>query len=648
MRSDDVTAAPSADAVTNGSRLIVYALSRADRRIDDFVLHALSALRPHGERVVVIVPDDAQVSELERLRSVSDDILSVAATGFDAASYALVVDAEDDISRYDEVVLTGDAWFGPVSPLGPVLERMAGESSVVWAMVENAAGLPEAFPDAEFSRPVLPWAWIAVRRAAFASGEWKRYWSERATDLGPGEETAFLRHFEQAGYEPSFAFPAASYPSADPALLTPSLLLDEGCPFLLRALFLQYPPFLDRFAVIGREILQHLDELGFPMALVWQNLARNVQPKALYAIGGMVEVLPDIDITYDHSAPLRIAAIVHVSDLVSVPDLFSRLGHLPSPYHLFVTTTDGKRAARLQRLLEGRDDPHLLSFDVRVTPANRGRDMSDFFVGCRDVLLSGDFDLVVKVHARRTRAKTVNVRRYFRRYQYDNLLNSPGYVANLVALFQKEPGLGVVFPPMMHIGHSTMGHAWGGLRETAEELARDLGIAVPFDAVSPLAPFGGMWIGRPEALLPLMGRRWMFRDYGKRTGQPYRNLARVQERLIAYAAADLGYHTRTVLTREHASISHTILESKIDNLFSTTRGWPVEQIALMQRAGDVGHLGIVALARMYIRLNHRRLARMTMPLFELALRTVVVMKYVRRGGRILTAVMRGRSLEGGR
>ncbi|MGP3535481.1 rhamnan synthesis F family protein [Microbacterium sp. RD1] len=635
-------------APAGGSRLIVYALGRADGRADDFVLHALAALRPHATRLVVVVSEDAPDAERDRLRAVADHLVTVAATGFDAGWYAHAVETESNPSRYSEVVLTGDSWFGPVSDVASVLTRMADDPAVVWAMIQNAGGPPETFPDAGFARPVLPWAWTAVRAAAFASGQWHRYWAERPAGGGPEEEAAFLRHFERAGSEPSFAFPAAAYPSADPALFTPSLLLDDGCPFVLRALFLQYPPFLDRFAVIGREILQHLDDLGFPMGMVWQNLARTVQPKALYAIGGMVEVLPDVDVAYDHAAPLRIAAIVHVSDLVSVQDLFSRLAYLPSPYHLYVTTTDGKRAAKLQRLLERLGDPHLTSFDVRVTPASRGRDMSDFFVGCRDVLLSGDFDLVVKVHARRTRAKTVNVRRYFRRYQYDNLLHSRGYVANLLALFQKEPGLGVVFPPMMHIGYSTMGHGWAGLRDTAESLAQEVGITVPFDAVSPLAPFGGMWIGRPEALAPLLRRRWMFRDYAKRAGQPYRNLARVQERLIAYAGAELGYHARTVLTREHASISHTILESKIDNLFSTTRGWPVEQIALMQRAGDAGHLGTVALVRMYIRVNHPRVARVTMPLFEMALRAVVVLKYVRRGARILAIVMRGRTPEGGR
>lgn len=643
----DVRTGRSTDATTGGDRrLIVYVVSRADRGIDEFVLHALAGLRAHAARIVAVVPDEAPEADVARLNELVDDVRLEPTRRFDAAAYASAVDAEHHLDRYDEVVLTGDSWFGPISDLGRVLTRMADDPAGVWAMVENAGGLPETFPDAGFTRPALPWTWTVLRREAFASGEWRRYWEGRGRTAIADEESAFLRHFARAGTQVAYAFPAADYPSADPSLFTPSLLLDHGCPFLRRAVFLQYPPYLDRFAVIGREILDDLGERGFPLALVWQNLARTVQPKALYAIGGMVEVLPDVDVAYDHNASFRIAAIAHVSDLDSVQDLFARLGNLPSRYDLFVTTNDGKRAEKLQRILDRRDDPNLAAVDVRVTPANRGRDMSDFFVGCRDVLLGGHYDLIVKVHSRRTRDKTANMRRYFRRYQYDNLLHSPGYVANLLAMFQREPGLGMVFPPMMHIGYSTMGHGWGNLRDTAEILADGLGIRVPFDAVSPLAPFGGMWIGRPEALGLLLSKRWMFRDYGKRTGQAYRDLARVQERLVVYAGAELGFHARTVMTQEHAAISHTVLESKTDNLFSTTRGWPVEQISLMQRAGDAGHLGIVALARMYIRVNHPRLSKLTMPMFELALRTVVVLKYVRRGVRMMTSVMRGRPREG--
>lgn len=622
-------------------RLVLYALSRPVDRVDDFVALALRAIRPHADRIVVMVPDGTGDAARHRLGDLCDAVRVTPSREFDPSAYAWAAQREQRRqSEFDEVVLTGDSWFGPVCDFAPVLERMSSVRASVWAMVENAHGLPEAFPLAGFPHRATPWLWTVVRPAAFASSTWGEFWSTRPSSSAPAAaETDFLAHVRGHGHVLAFAFPADRYPSPDPALYTSGLLLDDGCPMLARTAFTLYPPFLDRFAVIGRDILRDVQGRGFPLEPILQNLARTVAPKSLYAVGGMMEVLPESGDGYDASRPFRVAAVVHVSDLGGVDELLARLAYLPGPFDLFVTTTDGKRATQLQRLIEERDDHAVRRAEVRVTPASRGRDMSDFFVGCRDVLLGGEYDLVVKVHARSMRHKTLNVRRYFRRYQYQNLLNSPVYVQDLLAVFQREPGLGVVFPPMMHIGYSTMGRAWAGLRDRAAELASELGISVPLDEVSPLAPFGGMWVARPDALRLLSSRRWRYSDYGRRGAPRFGDLARLQERMVAYAAGELGYHSRTVLTREHASISHTALESKVDNLFSTTRGWPVEQIQLLQRAGYAGHGGAVALSRMYLRLNHPRVSRLLMPLYHIALRAFVALTPLRSGaGRLLTAL----------
>ena len=68
-------------------------------------------------------------------------------------------------------------------------------------------------------------------------------------------------------------------------------------------------------------------------------------------------------------------------------------------------------------------------------------------------------------------------------------------------LFRREPGLGMVFPPMVHIGYGTMGRGWGTYREPAEQLIEELGIKVPRDEVSPLAPFGVSAPLAPSTLL---------------------------------------------------------------------------------------------------------------------------------------------------
>ncbi len=248
--------------------------------------------------------------------------------------------------------------------------------------------------------------------------------------------------------------------------------------------------------------------------------------------------------------------------------------------------------------------------------------MSALLVACRDVLLDGPYDIIFKVVAATPRRTTFNIDRYLARYQLDNLLNTPGYVANLLALFNREPGLGAVFPPMVHVGSSHLGAGWGRTRQRAASIAENLEIRVPFDEVSPLAPFGGMMAFRPEALRLLAKHPWQYSDYSVASAFPDAPLDDTQERLIAYAMGERGFHCRTVLTLEHADISHTAVEFTLDQLSSTTPGYPVEQILFLHRAGRMGRGSALDLARMYVRLNHPKAVGAVVPVASAARRAV--------------------------
>ncbi len=173
---------------------------------------------------------------------------------------------------------------------------------------------------------------------------------------------------------------------------------------------------------------------------------------------------------------------------------------------------------------------------------------------------------------------------------------------------------------MIHIGYATMGRGWALLHPHAERLAKRLGIRVPLDTVSPLAPYGGMWIARPAAFRVMMQRRWTFADYDWKYQRRFGHLAHLQERLISAAAGQAGFSSRTVMNFAHTEIGHTALEYKVDQMFSTTRGWPVEQIGMLHRAGYTGYGGTVALVRMFMRINHPRVADAFRPFYHLALR----------------------------
>ncbi|MDR7185311.1 rhamnosyltransferase [Microbacterium trichothecenolyticum] len=604
----------------DGRRLVVYVVYDRRGDVDRFIPVALSGLREHAAHVIVVVNGSLTPEGRARLEPVADDILVRDNRGFDIWAHREALDhIGDRLAEFDEVLLTNDTWFGPVRPYSAVFDRMNAKATHFWGMTDHAREEPNPFTH----KGVLPYHlqsfWIAVRREMFLSDAWSRYW--RDLPKMPGYFDAVLKHeavfterFAQEGFVHDVAFASTDYPTDHPALFNSDLLLDDGCPLIKRRPLFHYPPFLDRHAVIGRQLLQKVADYGYPIEVVWENLARNVPPKTLNADAGMLEVLSSAGGGYDPTRQLRVVVIAHLADTSHLGILIDHLAQVEEPYDL-VFTVAGAAAARAIGDHSNRLPPAARSCEVRVVADEAGGHMSAFFVDCADVLLGDDHDVVVKVHTDRLDAASVNGERYFSRYLWDNTVGSPGSVRSALALFQREEGLGMVFPAVAHVGFSLMGDAWGPFRPEAEKLSEELGIRVPLDGASPLMPLGGMWIARREALRVFADAGWTHADY--RNGR-WSDLAALQERLIVHAVAEVGGHARTVITPEHAAISHNSLEYKFDQLASTTPGYPIEQIAFLRKAGPVGRGNAFSFARMYVRMNHPSFYRRIEPVMGIA------------------------------
>ncbi|WP_292881352.1 rhamnan synthesis F family protein [Microbacterium sp.] len=594
-------------------RIVLFALHSERGDADGATRFQLEALRDVADRLVVVVEPRLASQDRAAVAALSDRVIDHDGPVVDARAYREAVLTER-LDAGDEIVFTGNGWFGPVGTLEGVLGQPSSSNAEIWRLIETTDRHPESFPLEGFPEVAAPWTWTVVRGPLASTEPWRDYWSAPPAH----SEDEFAEHFAARGIRGEVGFPAMLGPRGNPGLLAPGILIQAGCPVLLRSVFAQYPPLLDRFAVLLRPVIAEIEHRGYPVAELWRSVVRTTAPAALNALAGMLEVLPDAD-AVDEVEPgtsLRVCVIAHVPHLDFVDELAGCLRQIPGEFDLVVTTTDGRKAAKLRTRLRKSDRDWARRAVVRVTWVPGGRDIGAMLIGCKDIMLSDAYDLVIRIHGRDPRRKTLNVREYSRRYQLENLLSSPGYVQGIFDLFRREPGLGMVFPPMVHIGYGTMGRGWGTYREPAEQLIEELGIKVPRDEVSPLAPFGGMWIARPEALRALVERGWSVSDYHRARRARWIELTRVQERLLALTAAEAGYHSRTVLNREHAQLAYTALEYKIDEMSSTTRGYPVEQIHLLRRAGWTGYGGVVALARMYVNVNHPRIAALTQPLYR--------------------------------
>lgn len=596
---------------SSGRRLVVYVVWDRRGEVEDYVPFALSGFRDQAAHILVVVNGSLSDEGRAKLEPVVDEILVRDNLGFDIWAHKdALTHLGPRLTEFDELLMTNDTWFGPVRDFAPVFERMAIQQLHFWGMTDHAREEPNPFTHRGVLAYHLQSFWIAVRKEMFLSPQWSDYW--RDLPQMPGyfdavlkHETIFTEHFATRGFRHGVAFASDDYPTDHPALFNADLLLADGCPVVKRRPFFHYPPFLDRHAVIGRDLVREIEGYGYPIELLWRNLARTVPPKTLNTDAGMLEVLPDVDVSYDAEHPLRTVAVAHIFHVSMTAEILDRFDALPGPFDLIITTPDDGRRTAIQAAVD-ESGTRAENVEIRVVESNDGRDQSAFLIGCRDVLISGDYDLVVKLHSKKTPQDGFNIGRHFKTQQFTNLLNSPGYAANVIALFQRESGLGLAYPPMIHVGYPTMGRAWWSNKPAFTELCAKLGIKVPLDDVSPLAPFGSMYFARPQALRLLVDHPWKYADFGGAEAYRDGGLAHVLERMPSYAAGELGYHTRTIATTDYMSVSHTSLEFKLDEVSATLPGDTVDAIQFLRGGGSAHGAGLIDLARVYVAARHPR------------------------------------------
>ena len=132
---------------------------------------ALTALRDVAEHLVAIVDRRMGAVDRARLGELVDEIVTVSEDAIGPLAYpSAVTGMGERIADFDEVVFTGNSWYGPVHPLTPVVERMADRPVHMWQMTDNIDGPTEGFPEEGFPRlgSVLGVAGAAPRRDRLA------------------------------------------------------------------------------------------------------------------------------------------------------------------------------------------------------------------------------------------------------------------------------------------------------------------------------------------------------------------------------------------------------------------------------------------------------------------------------------------------
>lgn len=559
-------------------------------KVDDYILGCLGSLQQHMDYLLVVSNSPLDETNRKRLESVSSEVMERKNVGYDVGAYrdGLRHLGWDHMGDYDELVLFNYTFFAPIHPWASLFERADKWDTDFWGITEHDEVRPHPFlPKLVMPRHIQS-HWIAVRSSLSTTKDWRSYWEdmppiESYNDSIQWHESRFTGYFNALGYRHEVAYNVDDYPSANPVFDNASLLLQDGCPILKRRNLFHNPLHLDRFAIIGADMLEQARLAGYDTDLILSNLARTSKPRDLVTNAGLTWVVPQSasEETYAAAATQKVLAVAHIFYADMAEEILERLSVLPKGYYLVATTSNEENQAQIRAVMER----YGVEGEVRVVASNRGRDIGAFLVDCNDVLSSDKWDIVVKIHSKKSVQDDYNAAQLFKTHLYDNLLNSRAHVANILAEFAAHPALGMVLAPLPHMGYPTMGHAWFTNREPAQAVAKRLGINVPFDKDMPLATYGSMFIARPQALAKLVNAGFKPENFPVEGGYKDGSLAHVLERLMAYAALSEGFYVRPVLAPKWAEVYYGYLEYKLAAVSSFLPPFTIDQVPYLKAHG---------------------------------------------------------------
>ena len=638
------------------NRGLVYFHFDPHHQVRDYVVAALSSLRPHADHILLVSNSPISEADRTRLETCCDEILQRPNEGLDAGAYRAGLEhlGWERLADFDELILTNHTYYAPLRPWEEVLARAANWGDIsFWGMTEHAAMRPHPFLAQRELPRHLQSHWIAVRRRLLTDPAFREYWEQMPPvtsyrDSIQWHESRFTGHFAELGHTWEVAFPVDRYRSENPAIEEAPALLADGCPLLKRRALFHDPLHQDRQAVVGGELLEAAVAAGYSEDLILSDVVHTAAARDLIVNAGLTEVVtgcvPGAAGTgVEANSPAQRPSgcvVVHVPagreavERAEADGLAQRLASLPAHWRVVVTSPMNLDAADLERVTgrrpiredtdggstHGQGDVSfrlVRDLDLRGTIA--------FLTQCDDLWDPGraaggddgdesdDGDtLVLRITVGPPAGPGTRADDVAHRQALDCLLDSPGYTAGLIDLFARHPGLGVAMPAAGHIGRAHAGSTWDGLAGAAKALSRRLGLSVELDPLAPVVPPGAMFMARPEALRTLSeGAKELVRLTDQAAGRAEQSAERLRraraaevlELLTVYAAMSSGFHPREVLTPAWAGRLYGALAYKHRVVTADLPAHADEQVRFLQaRFGPLA--GVGARVRTYVDVHH--------------------------------------------
>lgn len=573
---------------------------------------AMARLRGLAETLIVVVEAGQEMavraaladSPADRIVPVSKPITSPL-TGYRDA--LLTFDREKPAAGGSVIVASSSA-FGPFGDLGAAIAGQTAAGADLLAPYWHSPALDDRLKARNLPRRIAYLDFAVFAPTLLADDGFWNFWEQLRPSGDSWQDflagpAAFSVWMERAGHTTRYGLAEDRLKTADPRHFEIHTLVEDGALCLPVSVFTMDPVLHDLGAIYLRDALDGLRSADPELYTAVISFATGrMQMRDFNTVADQYEILPGVAANPEKRRWRfgRVAVFIHAFYAEMMPEFWELARRLPCEAHLFLTTASEADKTGIEAFLTGKG-LNAGDFTVRLVEQNRGRDMSSLFITWRDVVQEGTYEVALRLHSKRTPQVSRQVGESFKDHLFENLVASRGHVANLLDRLEAEPDIGLVIPPVIHVGFGTLGHSWFNNKAAARDLLDKMGFDIPLDAHTPVAPNGTMYWFRTDALLPMFSHPWKWEDYNPEPHHIDGGLAHVQERMIGYVVQGRGYRVYSVMTPKMASRYYAKLEYKLQRLAALLpTGNIIHQLAQLEnRRGRLRTRLFHGLARIY-------------------------------------------------
>lgn len=548
-------------------RYAVYVFYDREKHADEYNFYLLKELKKEVDHLLVICNGGVSADGKRRFEMIADEVLERENQGFDITAYKIGIErmGYEKLQEYDEVLVLNSTFFGPFYPFHEMFEKMDQRDLDFWGMTTFHEVPFDPFGTIKYGHiPTHIQSFFMVfRRSLVQSADFQNYWANMPKIHSYEEaigfhEAIFTKEFADKGYR--WAVYADSSDligfTYDPLRDFPRYMIEEKrCPLLKRrSFFHEYGEAFSRSGGEGaKEALEYIErELSYDVDMIWDNLLRlENQADLKKRMHWNFVVSSRIPKKRKKEQP-AIALVLHIyyEELAGFCRRYAE--NMPEGTDVFITVPNEEKLTAVKKAFEG--FPHPVEYRI---VGNLGRDVAPFLVGCKDLI--DRYELICKVHDKKVyQVKPMSLGESWAYKCFENLLKNKTFVENVIAVFEENPRLGMLTPPVPNHGpyYPTTGKGeWGDNFAVARELADTLGLTVNLDPrKEPVAPLGSMFWVRTDALKCLFAHDWQYEEFPKEPIADDATVLHAIERIYPFCVQQEGYYPAWLLADSFARV----------------------------------------------------------------------------------------------